>query len=188
MALLAACAPAPAPTATAAPTALPTNTPTPRATATPTATSGPTFTHTPVGPTPTPAPTLTPTSSALTITYIRMIDATTGWAEGQVGTEEKTRLLRTTEGRPGGMSVLTGAGTIAAPSFSTRSWPGSSPRVASIPGALRMGAKAGSSLEARPRSPPSRPAKMEGCPGKSGTRLRAAGSPTWPFQTARRLG
>jgi photosystem II stability/assembly factor-like uncharacterized protein len=34
----------------------------------------------------------------VTITYIKMIDMTTGWAEGQVGTEETSRILRTTDG------------------------------------------------------------------------------------------
>jgi photosystem II stability/assembly factor-like uncharacterized protein len=34
----------------------------------------------------------------VTINYIKMNDMTTGWAEGQVGTEEATRILRTTDG------------------------------------------------------------------------------------------
>ena len=34
----------------------------------------------------------------MTITYIKMMDMTTGWAEGQVGTEEASRILRTTDG------------------------------------------------------------------------------------------
>jgi len=92
---LAACAPAYAPEATPASNALPTKTVLWTDTPTPAPDPAPTSTETPVEPTPTP--TSTPVL-AVTITYIKMIDMTGGWAEGQVGTEEASRILRTTDG------------------------------------------------------------------------------------------
>ncbi len=87
-AALAACVPAALPTAVATPNAIRTNTAAPMETST--------QTPTPVqsaAPTPEPPPDI-----AVTITYVRMMDATTGWAEGQVEADGTTRILRTTDG------------------------------------------------------------------------------------------
>ena len=95
---LAACVPAQTPAPTQTPSALPTNTALPMRTPTPTpipaTTLYPTSTPTPQVPTSSP----TPTSTPVTITHIKMIDTKTGWAEGQVGAVEATRILRTTDG------------------------------------------------------------------------------------------
>ena len=95
-AALASCVPAPARAPTSAAGAMPTRTPAPTELPIPMATSAPT-----AGPKSTLAPrppTPVPTSAPVTITHIKMFDITTGWAEGQVGTEEETRILRTTDG------------------------------------------------------------------------------------------
>src|SRR3972149_11168274 len=95
-AALAACGPAPARAPTSAAGAMPTRTPAPTELPIPMATSAPT-----AGPKSTLAPrppTPVPTSAPVTITHIKMFDTTTGWAEGQLGTEEETRILRTTDG------------------------------------------------------------------------------------------
>ena len=93
---LVACAPASAPTETVASSATPSSTVAPTKTPTPT----PTRFHS-VPPPPPKGLTLVPTSApdlAVTISRIKMIDTSIGWAEGQVGTEKETRILRTTDG------------------------------------------------------------------------------------------
>lgn len=90
---LAACAPAPAPTPSVMPSALPTDTP---SIETVVPTPSPTLRATPP---PSPElPTRAPTPVPLTITRIRMIDSVTGWAEGRLGTEAASRILRTGDG------------------------------------------------------------------------------------------
>jgi len=87
----------------------PTATPTPGPSATP---IGPaltwTPTRTPTRPVPSSTPTRTPSATPIitstpraipvSIHSIHMMDATTGWAEGYVGTGDETRILRTTDG------------------------------------------------------------------------------------------
>ena len=95
--VLTACQPAPAgvPAPTQSPSAQPTEIT--REVLTPTL--APTLTETPAAPTPTPTPNPV---LAMAISYIRMMDASNGWAKGQVGLIEpwhgSTHILRTTNG------------------------------------------------------------------------------------------
>ncbi len=88
---LAACAPAAVPTAVGTPSSVPTKTAAVFETSTPIPTPAQFAPPTPEPPTATP-------DLSVTITHVEMIDETTGWAEGQVGADPTTRILRTTDG------------------------------------------------------------------------------------------
>ena len=95
---LAACAPAPTPAPTRPPSAQPTRTALPVATPAPQQTSGPILIPTPTPTLPAPTSTSAASSTLATITYIKMIDLMTGWAEGEVGTDGEIHILRTSDG------------------------------------------------------------------------------------------